>query len=148
MALSRLNVSCVFIAEAALILFLIGYADHRDLAPTEADRPVAASTEPRQSQAVASTPALTKVSAGGITLQSVRVDIPDRETTFPGPGSDAINNNCLVCHSAGMVLNQPSLPKAAWQAEVDKMIHVYKAPVAPEDVAAIVDYLAKIKGVD
>jgi cytochrome c5 len=148
MALSRLNVSCVFIAEAALILFLIGYADHRDLAPTEADRPVAASTEPRQAQAVASTPALTKVSAAGITLQSVRVDIPDRETTFPGPGSDAINNNCLVCHSAGMVLNQPSLPKAAWQAEVDKMIHVYKAPVAPEDVAAIVDYLAKIKGVD
>ena len=70
------------------------------------------------------------------------------ETTFPGPGSDAINNNCLVCHSAGMVLNQPALPKAAWQAEVDKMIHVYKAPVAPEDVAAIVDYLAKIKGVD
>jgi cytochrome c5 len=148
MALSRLTVSCVFIAEAALTLFLIGYTDHRYLAPTEADRSVAASTEPRQSQAVASTPALTKVSAAGITLQSVRVDIPDRETTFPGPGSDAINNNCLVCHSAGMVLNQPSLPKAAWQAEVDKMIHVYKAPVAPEDVAAIVDYLAKIKGVD
>ena len=45
MALSRLTVSCVFIAEAALTLFLIGYTDHRDLAPTEADRPVAASTE-------------------------------------------------------------------------------------------------------
>ena len=148
MALSRLTVSCVFITETALILFFIGYTDHRDLPPTEADRPVAASTEPRQAQAIASPPALTKVSAAGITLQSVRVDIPDRGTTFPGSGSDAINNNCLVCHSAGMVLNQPALPKAAWQAEVDKMIHVYKAPVAPEDVAAIVDYLAKIKGVD
>ena len=148
MALSRLTVSCVFVAEAALIPFFIGYTDHRDLAPTEADRPVAASTELRQAQAIASPPALTKVSAAGITLQSVRVDIPDRGTTFPGSGSDAINNNCLVCHSAGMVLNQPALPKAAWQAEVDKMIHVYKAPVAPEDVAAIVDYLAKIKGVD
>jgi hypothetical protein len=148
MALSRLNVSCVFIAEAALTLFLIGYRDHRDLAPTEAVRPLAASNGPGRARAVASLPALTKVSAGGITLQSVRVDIPDRETTFPGPGSDAINNNCLVCHSAGMVLNQPSLPKAAWQTEVDKMIHVYKAPVALEDVAAIVDYLVKIKGVD
>ncbi len=147
MALSRPTVSCVFSAEAALILFF-GFTDHRDLAPTEADRPVTASTEPRQAQAIASPPALTKVSAAGITLQSVRVDIPDRGTTFPGAGSDAINNNCLVCHSAGMVLNQPALPKAAWQAEVDKMIHVYKAPVAPEDVAAIVDYLAKIKGVD
>jgi cytochrome c5 len=147
MALSRPIVSCVFSAEAALILFF-GFTDHRDLASTEADRPVTASTEPRQAQAIASPPALTKVSAAGITLQSVRVDIPDRGTTFPGSGSDAINNNCLVCHSAGMVLNQPALPKAAWQAEVDKMIHVYKAPVAPEDVAAIVDYLAKIKGVD
>jgi len=45
-----------------------------------------------------------------------------------------------------MVLNQPALPAAAWQAEVGKMINTYKAPVAPEDVAAIVDYLVRAKG--
>jgi hypothetical protein len=146
MALSRLAVACIFAAEAALTLVVMGYADPRDLAAAAADRPSAASNEPGGTQGVASPPAPTKVSAAGVTLQSVRVDIPDRGMTFPGSGSDAINNNCLVCHSAGMVLTQPAMSKAAWQAEVDKMIHVYKAPVAPEDVAAIVDYLARLKG--
>ena len=81
-----------------------------------------------------------------LVLKSVDVDLPDRGTQFPGPGADAINDNCLACHSAGMVLNQPVLPATAWQAEVGKMINTYKAPVAPEDVAAIVDYLVRTKG--
>ena len=81
-----------------------------------------------------------------LTLRSVKLDLPQGDRTFSGPGSDAINQNCLGCHSADMVLNQPALPKAAWQAEVDKMIHFYKAPVAAGDVGAIVDYLARTKG--
>jgi cytochrome c5 len=80
-------------------------------------------------------------------LKSVKVDLPDSDRMFPaGPGSDAINNNCLACHSAGMVLNQPELSKQAWAAEVNKMISVYKAPVAPEDVSPIVEYLSTVKG--
>jgi mono/diheme cytochrome c family protein len=80
--------------------------------------------------------------ASPLELQSVTVELPDSDRSFPpGPGSDAVTNNCLVCHSAGMVLNQPALSKPAWTAEVNKMITAYKAPVAPEDVAAIVDYL-------
>jgi cytochrome c5 len=80
-------------------------------------------------------------------LKSVKVDLPDSDKMFEGPGSDAINNNCLACHSAGMVMNQPALSKQAWTVEVNKMINNYKAPVAPEDVGAIVDYLANVKGV-
>ena len=83
-----------------------------------------------------------------ITLKPVTVDIPDSERMFVGPGSDAINNNCLACHSADMVLNQPALPKSVWQAEVTKMIQSYKAPVSEEDVAAIVDYLARMKAAE
>jgi hypothetical protein len=80
-------------------------------------------------------------------LKSVKIDLPDSNRMFPdGPGSDAINNNCLACHSAGMVLNQPDLSKQAWAAEVNKMIDNYKAPIAPEDVDAIVEYLSKFKG--
>ena len=45
-----------------------------------------------------------------------------------------------------MVLNQPALSKSAWQAEVNKMIQVYKAPVDEKDAAGVVDYLARIKG--
>ena len=84
--------------------------------------------------------------ASSIELKSVEVDLPDSDRMFPGAGADAINNNCLACHSAGMVLNQPELPKQSWAAEVNKMITAYKAPVAPEDVGAIVDYLARVKG--
>ena len=83
---------------------------------------------------------------GPLVLKSVNVDLPDSDRMFPGAGADAINNNCLACHSAGMVLNQPPLTKAAWQAEVNKMIHAYKAPVDPNDVTAIVDYLSRTKG--
>src|ERR1700675_1276726 len=80
-------------------------------------------------------------------LKSVKLDLPDSDRMFPdGPGSDAINNNCLACHSADMVLDQAELSKQAWAAEVDKMINVYKAPVAPEDVGPIVEYLSTVKG--
>ena len=83
-----------------------------------------------------------------LSLKSVSVDLPPSDDMFPnGPGADAINNNCLACHSANMVLNQPALQKAQWQAEVDKMSTAYKAPIDPKDVDAILNYLVSIKGV-
>jgi len=81
------------------------------------------------------------------TLKSLKLDVPTSDAMFPaGPGSDAINNNCLACHSADHVLNQPSLPREAWQEVVTKMIMAYKAPVSSDDAKAIVDYLARTKG--
>ena len=94
--------------------------------------------------AAQSTPAPATVSVGDVTLRSVKVDLPDSDRNFEGPGADVVNTNCLACHSAGMVLTQPRLPRAVWQAEVDKMRSTYKAPIAAEDVSAIVDYLAKL----
>ena len=86
------------------------------------------------------------VSGGGVTLHSVNVEFPDPGRMFPGDGkADAINNNCLACHSAGMVLTQPALSRAEWQSEVDKMRSTYKAPVEGADVPAIVDYLVALK---
>jgi hypothetical protein len=79
-------------------------------------------------------------------LTSASIELPDPGTMFPDAGSDAINNNCLACHSAGMVLNQPALSAAAWQGEVEKMINVFKAPIDQKDVPAIVAYLVRIKG--
>jgi hypothetical protein len=94
-----------------------------------------------------SMPLVARAATPPIELKSVKIDLPDSDKMFPdGPGSDAINNNCLACHSAGMVLNQPALSKQAWAAEVTKMINAYKAPVASEDVAPIVEYLAGLKG--
>jgi cytochrome c553 len=77
-----------------------------------------------------------------LTLKSVSADLPAGDRMFEGPGADAANNNCLACHSAGMVLNQPALSKAQWRAEVEKMRTAYKAPIDSGDVDPIVDYLA------
>jgi mono/diheme cytochrome c family protein len=94
---------------------------------------------------LASAPLLVRAAAP-FELKSVKVDLPDSDRMFPAaPGSDTINNNCLACHSAGMVLNQPALSKQAWSAEVHKMINTYKAPIAPEDVETIVEYLTTLK---
>jgi cytochrome c553 len=81
------------------------------------------------------------------TIKSINVDLPSGDSLFPGgEKADAINNNCLACHSADMVLNQPALPRTTWEAEVHKMIKAYGAPVDDADVPAIVDYLASTKG--
>ena len=84
-----------------------------------------------------------------LTFRSVTVQLPDEDSLFSGGSdADAINNNCLACHSTEMVLNQPPLPRATWEAEVHKMITVYKAPGSADDVAGIVNYLVKTKGKD
>ena len=75
------------------------------------------------------------------------MDLPAGDGMFPGGArADAIKNNCLACHSADMVLNQPALPKATWEAEVRKMINTYRAPIDEADVAPIVDYLSNTEG--
>ena len=79
-------------------------------------------------------------------LKSVSVELPASDAGFPGPNAQAITANCLACHSAGMVLTQPSFSKATWDGIVEKMIHVYKAPIGQGEVPAIVDYLQTTKG--
>ena len=80
-------------------------------------------------------------------ITSTTVELPSGDALFPGgSNADAINNNCLACHSADMVLNQPVLSKSAWEAEVHKMISAYRAPIDENDVPAIVDYLVSTKG--
>ena len=69
--------------------------------------------------------------------------LPDETAQLrPGPGVETAIV-CQACHSADYISTQPpGEGKAFWQAEVQKMIKVYKAPIAESDVAVIVDYLA------
>jgi len=85
------------------------------------------------------------IAGHGVTLDSVSVKFPPSDRTFPGGAeADAIKKNCLICHSAGMVLTQPALSRADWRDEVNKMIDFYKAPIPSKDVPAIDDYLANL----
>jgi sulfite dehydrogenase (cytochrome) subunit B len=72
-------------------------------------------------------------------------ELPDETASFkPGPGMETAQNNCTSCHSTDYVNFQP--PKkgqAFWEAEVQKMIKVYHAPIGEADAATIADYLAK-----
>jgi cytochrome c553 len=93
-------------------------------------------------------PTASIVTGGGVTLRSVSTNFPRSDSIFPGGrAADAINNDCLICHSAGMVLDQAKLSRAAWQAEIEKMRDTYKAPFGTEDIPAILDYLANLGNV-
>jgi hypothetical protein len=120
---------------------VIGVAVFEIVAPDQEDAVVIL-----PAQAQPAHPGATSVAAAGVMLHSDRFDLPTGERMFPGADADAINNNCLACHSAGMVLTQPALTRSAWQSEVEKMRAQFKAPVAEEDVPAIVAYLASHKG--
>ena len=45
-----------------------------------------------------------------------------------------------------MILSQPKLTPAQWQAEVEKMQKAYHAPLAAKDVPAILGYLNGLRG--
>jgi hypothetical protein len=67
---------------------------------------------------------------------------PETAELKPGPGVETAIV-CTACHSADYIGTQPSgKGKAFWQAEVQKMIKVYKAQIAEGDAAVIADYLA------
>ncbi len=86
--------------------------------------------------------------AQALTLKKDSITLPESTRVFPGDsaGAKAANTYCLMCHSVGMVMNQPDLGKAAWTVEVSKMKNVFKAPIPENQVAVIADYLDSIKG--
>src|SRR6516162_9785410 len=103
----------------------------------------------RGAEAPPTAPAPPIVTGGGVTVHSLNLNFPRSDRTFPGgAGADAINNDCLICHSAGMVLTQPSLSRAGWQSVVNQMRNDFKAPFAAEDERAIVDYLVNLGNVN
>ena len=67
---------------------------------------------------------------------------PETAQLKPGTGVETAAA-CTACHSADYLsIQPPEKGKAFWQAEVQKMIKVYKAPIGEDNVAPIVNYLA------
>lgn len=65
----------------------------------------------------------------------------------PLPGYQKAQASCVACHSAEYMWYQPpTAPRAYWDAMVKRMKAVFKAPIADEDMPAIVDYLTKTYG--
>jgi cytochrome c5 len=64
-----------------------------------------------------------------------------------GEGRQTVEANCSMCHSLDYIpMNSVFLDRKGWEGSVNKMIKVMGAPIATEDVPAIVDYLSKHYG--
>jgi mono/diheme cytochrome c family protein len=75
----------------------------------------------------------------------VSVELPVSRVPFPpGNGSVIANANCLICHSAGMVLRQPPLTQDEWSTEINKMRNAFGAPLPADQVEALAKYLRSI----
>ena len=87
-------------------------------------------------------PAVAAALAAGIVLaQERRIDLKD------GPGRDKVEANCASCHSLDYIPgNSPFMNRPVWEAEVNKMIKAYGAPISDTDAKEIVDYLSKNYG--
>ena len=91
-------------------------------------------------------PATKSASGGGVILTSSTLSLPQEKAAFPqGPAGELITNNCGACHSAEMILNQPSLGAEKWKATIDKMRGTYHAQIAPGDDAALVAALTGLQ---
>ena len=58
-----------------------------------------------------------------------------------GKGFDAVQANCLMCHSFGYIINQGPQSREFWHKKIEKMIVHFKAPITKEDEEIITDYL-------
>jgi mono/diheme cytochrome c family protein len=75
----------------------------------------------------------------------VSVELPASDENFPpGVGAEIATGQCLICHSAGMVLRQPPLTKEEWRAEIMKMRSAYGAPMPDDQVDRLSEYLKSI----
>lgn len=66
---------------------------------------------------------------------------------YDGPGRELVQTRCAACHSLDYIQQNAPFPnRKLWESEVNKMINAFGAPIAKEDIAGIVDYLAKYYG--
>jgi mono/diheme cytochrome c family protein len=59
----------------------------------------------------------------------------------PGPGVNAANLYCAICHSVDYIIRQPPMSAAQWNDEVHKMITSYGAPISEADAKTIAEYV-------
>lgn len=101
-----------------------------------------AATLPLQAQDPAG-PQQKAAKAAGSESTGVSVQLPAGTGLFPaGAGADMANAQCLMCHSADMVLYQPARTKDEWKATINKMRTAYGAPISADQIDPLAAYLA------
>jgi len=89
---------------------------------------------------------LTLTFVGAALAQKKSITLPEDNPVArlkPGPGAETTHDHCFICHSTDYIVRQPRLDAKHWEAEVNKMIKVFGAPISESDAKAIADYLGK-----
>ena len=73
---------------------------------------------------------------------------PETPKLERAPGVEIVTAQCLLCHSADYISIQPRMNRATWTATVTKMKDKYGAPLTPESLEPIVNYLTKTYGTE
>ena len=85
--------------------------------------------------------------APAMTGEVATIDLPPGDDVLPDrPNAEAVDRNCLSCHSSETILNQPALSRDIWAAEIDKMRTAFGAQISPDSDDAILAYLTTING--
>ena len=88
-------------------------------------------------------------SAPDVTFDDVAITLPEDPIDLPDlpdlPGRDAVVANCTACHSPSTMLQQPQVSREKWESQVKKMVETYKAPVDPDAIPAIIDYMVAVQ---
>jgi sulfite dehydrogenase (cytochrome) subunit B len=81
--------------------------------------------------------------AGSAFAAPVGVALPEPQLVLkPGPGADIAATDCSACHSLDYILTQPPhMGDKFWDAEVQKMIKAFGAPIPASDAQTIASYL-------
>lgn len=91
---------------------------------------------------VAPPPPPPSITAGGFTLVSASIELPEDPSHFEGPHAELLESRCTACHSASMVQVQPPMNAEKWTGIVKKMRETYGAQLDDADAATIVTSLA------
>ena len=71
---------------------------------------------------------------------------PDAPPEFPEhEGKSEFISYCAICHSLKYISSQPDFPAKTWEAEVNKMITKYHAPIDSVISKKIAAYLVAVK---
>jgi hypothetical protein len=86
--------------------------------------------------------------AAPMTGDTAHIELPPGDDILPDRRhAEAVDRNCLSCHSTETILNQPALSRDVWKTEIDKMRTAYGAQIDPEADDDILAYLTAINGV-
>ncbi|MES2703992.1 MAG: hypothetical protein V4649_15230 [Bacteroidota bacterium] len=75
-----------------------------------------------------------------MTIMPETVEFPEHA------GKQEFTAYCGICHSLRYISMQPAFPRKTWEAEVEKMVVKYGAPIDSVNGRKIVDYLVAVKG--